>query len=303
MRIVLTALLMVLSITSAHTMSIEQAQRQAQALTERRPVEAPSDPALVPGYQPVETLSDDDAALQEAQENPAIHTLYQGVQRRNAERASVSEVLIERERAITQSVQEQESSECDPQTRDHYAFECDRAASSNTSATPAQQALAQNSEPPPFSLFQGEKQQCSRALAGLQNCCSDSPSYSQGCNNDDMELASARRQNLTHYVGRHCSRRVLGECLRRTYTYCTYSSKLERITAQQLHQQFNRSYGSSQNSTCQGFTPEDMEQAQLDDINLEEYERDIENAAQAPQGFDAPSMTRQTLDRVQGGRQ
>lgn len=286
-------------------LSIEDAQQRgqstAEAINER--LQAPTDPQIVPGYEASGVhfeafeIQSDEAALEQAQENTAVQTIYEGM--RSREPQVPAQEVYEREQHIIETTQANESlNDC----TGYRSYGCQSQDSAST-ANQAQHNAVASAGQPPFSMFQGEKQQCTVVLSGVQNCCSLSISTLDRCNKTEYDLATARAQELTHYVGSHCTRRSLTVCLERMHSFCTYSSMLERITAQQLHQQFGLSFGNSQNSTCQGFSPAQMEQAQLDQLNLNEYYQKIEDASRVPDGFDRQALTRQTLDRVISGRQ
>lgn len=93
-------------------------------------------------------------------------------------------------------------------------------------------------------IFTGEDLRCRRPvgfLSGLSNdCCNINLQRPGGdamfnaCKLSEAELASARRANLTHFVGEYCSKETwYGKCKMRTQTYCSFPGILAKVIQQQ----------------------------------------------------------------------
>lgn len=93
-------------------------------------------------------------------------------------------------------------------------------------------------------IFTGEDLRCRRPVGlfkGLSNNCCDINIQRPGgdamfnaCKLSEAELASARRANLTHFVGEYCSSKSwTGKCKMRTQTYCAFPGILAKVIQQQ----------------------------------------------------------------------
>ena len=89
------------------------------------------------------------------------------------------------------------------------------------------------------------------------------------CNELERELASARNEQLCHYVGDYCSSpvRVLGVqvgCTETTSNFCCYNGLLGKAIAEGGRLQLGMSWGSGEFPSCGGFT---MDQLSRIDFN------------------------------------
>lgn len=79
------------------------------------------------------------------------------------------------------------------------------------------------------------------------------------CNQDEMDLARARQQNLCVNVGEYCSTKikVLGKtvgCLETTDNFCCYNGQLGKAVAVGAHEQLSLSWGTAESPNCRGLT-------------------------------------------------
>lgn len=93
-------------------------------------------------------------------------------------------------------------------------------------------------------VFGGDALKCKRPVgffSGLSNDCCDinlkrpgGDAMFNACSLRDAELASARRANLTHYIGEYCSSKSwYGKCKMRKQTYCSFPGILAKVIQQQ----------------------------------------------------------------------
>lgn len=128
------------------------------------------------------------------------------------------------------------------------------------------------------------------------------------CEQSEQILALRRGQDLCHYVGSYCSRKVLGACIEKTRSYCCYNSRLARIINEQGRAQIGKSWGSAKHPDCSGFTQEQFARIDFSKIDLTEFTNEIMANAKLPdQGAMTQEMQRAVYEKVQnyyqGGHQ
>lgn len=134
-----------------------------------------------------------------------------------------------------------------------------------------------------LSVFNGNKKRCKVAVLGVADCCKDSgwglDLSLSSCDTQEVELGYAREAESTHYVGSYCSQDSLAGCLERAHVYCTYPSKLARIVVEQGNIQLDRNYGTARNPICFGFTLDELNELNFNQMDLSEFYNDVyENA-------------------------
>ena len=139
-------------------------------------------------------------------------------------------------------------------------------------------------DPNNLKIFEGERDTCSKTIAGLTNCCAPRglPIVGGGCSSEDKVLKKKKDQGLCHYVGSYCSSKVLGVCLKKKEADCCYLSKLSRIIQEQGRPQLRLDFGSAKHSTCDGFTIDQFAHLDLSKMDFSEVMADFVNAAKVP---------------------
>jgi hypothetical protein len=92
-----------------------------------------------------------------------------------------------------------------------------------------------------LSVFKGNDKRCMKPVASgwlTNNCCKESvkddgDNLIAKCNQEELDLAAARRAKRTHYIGTYCDKSFLGSCLAKKQTYCVFESMLSRLIQQQ----------------------------------------------------------------------
>lgn len=130
-------------------------------------------------------------------------------------------------------------------------------------------------------IFSGEWRACPIRFLGGQNCCTDSGVLIEvglaGCTDGEVELAEAREEGVTHYLGEFCAKRILGICRRRDRAWCVFTSMLGRILHQQARPQLGIDW-----SGCDGFTVAEIQRIDFDRLNLSEFTATLLDANEAP---------------------
>ncbi len=146
-------------------------------------------------------------------------------------------------------------------------------------------------------FFAGKRRRCHIHFGGLANCCKNSGLLVglANCSANERELAKERNAGNTHYLGRYCSKRVFGVCIRRSRAWCVFGSKLGRILQQQARPQLGIGWGS-----CRGFSVAEVERIDFATLDLSEFTQDLmdgsrEPAVTLPEAGDAQSVMRERV--------
>ncbi len=146
-------------------------------------------------------------------------------------------------------------------------------------------------------FFAGKRRRCHIHFGGLANCCKNSGLLVglANCSASERELAKERNAGNTHYLGRYCSKRVFGVCIRRSRAWCVFGSKLGRILHQQARPQLGIGWGS-----CRGFSVAEVERIDFASLDLSEFTQDLmdgsmEPAVTLPEAGDTQSVMRERV--------
>jgi len=133
-------------------------------------------------------------------------------------------------------------------------------------------------------VYRGGAHDCEISSYGYSNCCQDS-GWGQDvglarCSAAEKQLGEMKQQGLCHYVGDYED----GDWWnKKEYKgYCCFSSKLARLTHEDGRPQIGLSWGSGENPNCRGFTEEEFQSLNFEEIDLTEYYEDIENSMVIP---------------------
>jgi len=146
-------------------------------------------------------------------------------------------------------------------------------------------------------FFKGRKRRCHIHFGGLANCCKNSGLLVglANCSSSEKELAEERNAGNTHYLGKSCSRRIFGICIRRSRAWCVFGSRLGRILQQQGRAQLGIGW-----SSCRGFTVAEIESIDFASLDLSEFTENLMDGSMEPNVSLPDAGDTQTLmkDRV-----
>lgn len=117
------------------------------------------------------------------------------------------------------------------------------------------------------------------------------------CEPEEQQLGMHREANLTHYVGSYCSQRVMGICVERKQSYCSYNSVLAKIINVQGRPQLGKTFGTPRNPDCSGFTIDDFARVDFSQMDLSEFIDDVMQAAEVP---DPTTISNTVADKLKG---
>ncbi len=128
-------------------------------------------------------------------------------------------------------------------------------------------------------FFRGNRRACRIRWGGLADCCKDSGALIglTDCREEERSLAEERHAGNTHYLGRRCTRRILGVCTRRERSWCVFGSKLGRILQEGVRSQLGIGWGS-----CRGFTVDEMERIDFEAVDLSEFTENLIDGSHEP---------------------
>ncbi|GLO64183.1 hypothetical protein MACH09_46910 [Vibrio sp. MACH09] len=154
----------------------------------------------------------------------------------------------------------------------------------------------------PPKIFTGKPLKCNKQALGFSNCCKDGGWGGDiglaSCNEEEKALGRAKEKGLTIYVGEYCAEKVLGSCIRKKRSYCSYASKLGKIIQEQgAIAQLGKSLGSAKSPTCDPLTPEELSQIRFDRIDFTEFYPDIQSNINLPD----PNVIQQRIQAAVGG--
>ena len=129
-------------------------------------------------------------------------------------------------------------------------------------------------------FFTGRRRACTIRLFGLANCCRNSGFLEglAGCKKSERQLAQARHDGLSHYLGKYCSKKTFfGICIRRARAWCVFGSKLGRILQQQGRKQLGVNW-----SNCRGLSVAEVGRIDFESLDLSEFTENLMDGSSDP---------------------
>lgn len=157
------------------------------------------------------------------------------------------------------------------------------------------------------SIFKGNVQKCSDDAAGFKNCCRDSgwglDTNLAHCSGEEKELGKNKQNGLSIYVGSYCSKKILGMCVSHKKSYCTFPSKLARLTQAQGRQgMLGINFGSAKDPNCRGLTPEELQKIDFSKIDFSEYYKDIAEQEQLSNPDEVQNRIQEKINTMISGK-
>jgi conjugal transfer mating pair stabilization protein TraN len=152
-------------------------------------------------------------------------------------------------------------------------------------------------------LFGGTARECRDAALSTINCCRDS-GWANGifadCNESELALMDRVQAKAAVYVGTYCDRKVLGVCLRKQRSYCTFNSQLAAVFQKEIRRISGAGWGSASSPSCEGLSLEEIDTLDWDQIDLSEAFADMMNDANVPTSGMVTNYLRDRLDLTAG---
>lgn len=127
------------------------------------------------------------------------------------------------------------------------------------------------------------------------------------CTQDEFKLAVKKETKLAVFVDSWCQTKVLGQCIEKRSSYCTFNSQIGRIIQEQGRQQLGISWGNDpKNPDCRGLTLTEFGQIDFTKIDLSEWIGSLNEAGLLPttDSVDIDSITgKGSVLNVNGDRQ
>lgn len=155
-------------------------------------------------------------------------------------------------------------------------------------------------DPNSLSLFKGTSNDCRKWPLNAMNCCSNKGwaiDRLASCHDNEKQLHQQQQDSLVHEVGSYCSNKIFRKiCTEKKRSFCVFDSKLARIIHEQGRGQIGLSWGEPESPNCRGFTPQELQRLNFEQMNLSEYYQDIWRQTQAP---NAAQLSQRVGERVQ----
>ncbi|RWR23133.1 conjugal transfer protein TraN [Sinirhodobacter populi] len=134
-------------------------------------------------------------------------------------------------------------------------------------------------------LFSGTARNCKVGALSTINCCNDS-GWANGilgdCSESELALMDRIQAKAAVYIGTYCSRRVLGVCLQKRRSYCTFNSQLGMVFQKEIRRLAGSGWGSAKSPNCAGLPLDEIETIDWGEIDLSEAFEDMLNDANVP---------------------
>ncbi|HBR1235581.1 TPA: conjugal transfer mating pair stabilization protein TraN [Klebsiella pneumoniae] len=127
------------------------------------------------------------------------------------------------------------------------------------------------------------------------------------CTEDEFKLAVKKETKLAVFIDSWCQTKVLGQCIEKRSSYCTFNSQIGRIIQEQGRQQLGLNWGNdSKNPDCRGLTLAEFGQIDFNKIDLSEWIGALYEADLLPttESLNLDNITGQgSILNVEGNRQ
>lgn len=92
------------------------------------------------------------------------------------------------------------------------------------------------------------------------------------CEDHEFELNAKRALKSAHFIGSYCAQKVIGQCLEKRESYCTFASPLSRIMNEQLRPIIGVDWGTPEAPQCDGLSLNQMNTVDWSGVDLSEWE-------------------------------
>ena len=91
------------------------------------------------------------------------------------------------------------------------------------------------------------------------------------CTADEFKLAVKKETKLATFIDSWCQSKILGQCIEKRSSYCTFNSQIGRIFQEQGREQLGIGWGDSKNPDCRGLTLEEFGRIDFSKVDLSEW--------------------------------
>ena len=128
-------------------------------------------------------------------------------------------------------------------------------------------------------VFPGTHAKCDKAIASLQNCCSNDGllvKLGANCSHKDHSVARKRQNGLCHQIGTYCTKKTLfGICLKKRKTFCCFNSTLAKTVHLQGRAQIGMGWGNAKFPNCSGYTIANFQKLDLSKLDLTDFYAEV----------------------------
>ena len=135
-------------------------------------------------------------------------------------------------------------------------------------------------------IFKGTPMSCTNKPIGISNCCQDGGWGTDigitSCSQEEKTLGEAKDKKLTVSLGEYCAESVLGACIRKKKSYCTFDSMLARIVQEDGRPQLGLNFGSAKHPNCSAFSPNQLQQINMENMDFSDFYEDMHKGTNLP---------------------
>lgn len=140
-----------------------------------------------------------------------------------------------------------------------------------------------------MTMLNGDNLKCKKSTnsaAAFKDCCGDANwgNTLSGCNPNEEKLKEKRGNGDCIYVGSYCSEYLdvglTKVCITKKYSYCCFGNKFSKIMANASRQQGLQTWGSSENTNCNGIAITDLNKLDFSKIDFSELYKDIKDSVE-----------------------
>ena len=139
------------------------------------------------------------------------------------------------------------------------------------------------------------------------NCCSDSGVLLglglSSCSDSEITLAVQKDEGRCVDLGTYCSNRVFpGICTRTRRSYCCFEAEIGRIIAEAGREQLGKEWGDPEEPDCSGFTVEEFQSLNLDNVDFSSVSADIMGSLANQENPTESTFESQINNLINGGQ-
>ena len=135
-------------------------------------------------------------------------------------------------------------------------------------------------------IFKGTPMSCTDKPIGISNCCQDGGWGTDigiaECSEEEKALGEAKKDKLTVSLGTYCAEKVLGVCIRKKKSYCTFDSMLARIVQESGRPQLGLNFGSAKHPNCSALSPNQLQQINMENMDFSDFYEDMHEGTNLP---------------------
>ncbi len=149
-------------------------------------------------------------------------------------------------------------------------------------------------------VFKGNTEKCRKNCLGFRDCCGTGKGWGNNlgydCSKEEKALAQKRDENRCVFVGTYCSKKVLGDCLKKKSSYCCFASRLVKLVQEQSREQLKIGWGTKESPDCRGLSISEIQIVDFSKLDLSEIFEEIRSKVNLPDANKLSQEIHQSLN-------